>query len=115
MDGGQVEPAAGLDGSGGAESSQPARRSGIRRRAPNIVLVLIIVSFVVAASVIALETPAWESSDEPSHVQNIETLVSGHWYRLDLGPRVVSSRRNLVAPKLISLRCTTLHWPRGNA
>ena len=35
------------------------------------------------ARVIALKTPAYESADEPDHVQNIETLVSGRWYSMD--------------------------------
>ncbi len=36
--------------------------------------------FVFLGIVIAVNTPAYESSDEPGHVENIETLVSGHWY-----------------------------------
>jgi 4-amino-4-deoxy-L-arabinose transferase-like glycosyltransferase len=46
---------------------------------------MVVISFVILATVIALRTPAWESSDEPDHVQNIETLVSGRWYRMDPG------------------------------
>ena len=26
--------------------------------------------------------PAYESADEPGHVENIESLVSGHWYEI---------------------------------
>jgi 4-amino-4-deoxy-L-arabinose transferase-like glycosyltransferase len=44
----------------------------------------VIVAFVILGTVIACETPAYESADEPGHVQNIETLVSGHWYSLDV-------------------------------
>jgi hypothetical protein len=40
------------------------------------------VVFAVMASVVAIRTPAWESADEPSHVQNVQTLVGGHWYRI---------------------------------
>ncbi len=29
-----------------------------------------------------MKTPAYESADEPGHVENIETLVGGHWYNL---------------------------------
>ena len=36
--------------------------------------------FVFLGIVIAVKTPAYESSDEPGHVENIETLVGGHWY-----------------------------------
>jgi hypothetical protein len=38
------------------------------------------IAFAILGSVIALKTPAYEADDEPGHVQNIETLVSGHWY-----------------------------------
>jgi 4-amino-4-deoxy-L-arabinose transferase-like glycosyltransferase len=38
------------------------------------------IAFVVLGVLIAVETPAYESSDEPGHVENIESLVSGHWY-----------------------------------
>jgi hypothetical protein len=40
----------------------------------------VLIVFVVLAATIAVKTPAWESNDEPDHVQNIETLVAGHWY-----------------------------------
>jgi hypothetical protein len=48
-------------------------------------LIGVIAVFVLLASVIALKTPAWESNDEPDHVQNIETLVAGHWYGMHVG------------------------------
>lgn len=43
-------------------------------------LVAIVVLFVALASFVAFKTPAWEAQDEPGHVANIESLVSGHWY-----------------------------------
>ena len=43
-------------------------------------LVGVIGIFIVLAAVIAFKTPAYESDDEPGHVENIETLVSGHLY-----------------------------------
>jgi hypothetical protein len=46
-------------------------------------LIVIVAIFAALASIIAVKTPAWESADEPGHVQNIETLVQGHWYRID--------------------------------
>jgi hypothetical protein len=49
---------------------------------PRAALLLVAVIFVGLTSVVALKTPAWESDDEVGHVQNIETLVSGHWYRI---------------------------------
>ena len=40
-----------------------------------------ILVFIALGTFIAFKTPAYESDDnEPSHVQNIEMLVSGHWY-----------------------------------
>ena len=46
-------------------------------------LVGIIASFVALSTFIAIKTPAYEANDEPSHVQNIETLVSGHWFGMN--------------------------------
>jgi len=43
-------------------------------------LVTVMIVFVFLGIVIAVKTPAYESSDEPGHVENIETLVSGQWY-----------------------------------
>lgn len=47
---------------------------------PTVALASVMIVFVFLGIVIAVKTPAYESSDEPGHVQNIETLVSGHWY-----------------------------------
>ena len=41
-------------------------------------LVGIILMFIALGTLIAFKTPAYESADEPGHVQNIETLVAGH-------------------------------------
>ena len=49
---------------------------------PQLVLGIIILIFLALGTVIAIKVPAYESADEPDHVQNIETLVSGHWYSL---------------------------------
>lgn len=49
---------------------------------PKVALAAVIVVFVILGIVIAVRTPAYESADEPGHVENIETLVSGHWYSL---------------------------------
>jgi len=55
-------------------------------------LLAVIAIFVIVATVVAVKTPAYEAADEPGHVQNIETLVSGHWYRMNtpcrLDPRI---------------------------
>ena len=49
------------------------------------------VVFVFLGIVIAVKTPAYESSDEPGHVENIETLVSGHWYGMRLNCQIPCS------------------------
>ena len=54
-----------------------------RSRAPKVALLAVVLFAVCASTVIAWKTPAWESNDEPDHVRNIETLVSGHWYRIE--------------------------------
>jgi hypothetical protein len=58
-------------------------QSRARSRWPTAALLGILAGFIALASFIALKTPAWESVDEPSHVQNIEALVSGHWYGMN--------------------------------
>jgi hypothetical protein len=65
----------------GATSSESAGAASVRRA--NVVLVGIIVAFIALSSVIAFKTPAYESADEPGHVENIETLVSGHLYGMN--------------------------------
>ena len=49
---------------------------------PQLVLGVIISMFLALGTVIAIKVPAYEASDEPDHVQNIEALASGHWYSL---------------------------------
>ena len=45
-------------------------------------LAAVLIVFAVLASIVAVKTPPWEAADEPGHVQNIETLVSGHWFTI---------------------------------
>lgn len=60
----------------------------------------VVLVFVALSSVVAIKTPAWEASDEPDHVGNIESMVGGHWYginthcRLDRDLVVEGSCRN---------------------
>jgi hypothetical protein len=61
----------------------PRRRWG-RFRHPTMALAGVIVLFVLLTSLIALQLPAWEAPDEAAHVDNVETLVGGRWYRIDL-------------------------------
>jgi 4-amino-4-deoxy-L-arabinose transferase-like glycosyltransferase len=51
---------------------------------PTVALAAILVAFLALTSVIAIGTPAWESADEPGHVDNIEHLVAGHWYHIPI-------------------------------
>jgi Dolichyl-phosphate-mannose-protein mannosyltransferase len=60
--------------------TSPASRQGPSARRAKIALAGLIVVFVTLGTFIAIKTPAYESADEPGHVQNIETLVSGNWY-----------------------------------
>ena len=55
---------------------------GSTRRA-NIALIGVIAAFIVLGTVIAIKTPAYESADEPAHVQNIETILAGNWYGMN--------------------------------
>jgi 4-amino-4-deoxy-L-arabinose transferase-like glycosyltransferase len=66
---------------------QEATAAGDRRRStpPRVWLGLLVVIliFMTLATIIAVKTPAYESADEPGHVQNIETLLGGHWYGMN--------------------------------
>ena len=54
-------------------------------RAGGIAVLGVVAIFALFSSVVAVTTPAWEAADEPDHVHNVETLVSGHWYRMEQG------------------------------
>ena len=76
------EPLVGANADGGTSSP----RSGLRitsARGAKIALVGVIAVFIVLGTIIAFRTPAYESADEPSHVDNIETMVAGHWYGMN--------------------------------
>lgn len=82
------------NGSAGPEPQAPDDRAtdadqihsyGGSFRWANVCLIAVITGFMLLASVIAFRTPAWESNDEPGHVQNIETLAAGHWYGMHIG------------------------------
>lgn len=49
---------------------------------PKVALFAVSLVFVALTSIVVLKTPAWEGDDETDHVQNIETLAAGHWYRI---------------------------------
>jgi Dolichyl-phosphate-mannose-protein mannosyltransferase len=66
-------------GGGGAVKGMDASRAG------RIAVLGVVGIFALLSSVVAVTTPAWEAADEPDHSQNVETLVGGHWYRMDQG------------------------------
>jgi 4-amino-4-deoxy-L-arabinose transferase-like glycosyltransferase len=76
-----------------------ARQLGGRRSPTGVrvALILVVFGFIVLSSVIAVKTPPWQSSDEPEHVRNIETLVSGHWYGMNLDCRPKPSQASLTS------------------
>ena len=61
--------------------------SGPSPKPVRVSLLLIVLGFVAIATFVAVKTPSWEAADEPGHVLNIETLVSGHWYGINLNCR----------------------------
>ena len=66
---------------GGADAMTGEERLGAcplgPERKARVVLAAVLLGFVVAATVIAVKTPAYESADEPSHVRNIKRLSPG--------------------------------------
>ncbi len=76
------------EGVGPLLDANRAQRSKARTpsvRWARLILAGIIGVFIVLSAVVAVKTPAWESGDEPDHVKNIETIVAGHWYGMNLG------------------------------
>lgn len=64
-------------------SSPRSARSSRAKRNATYALIGVLVVFTALATVISVKTPAFESADEPSHVQNIEALAAGKWYRMN--------------------------------
>jgi hypothetical protein len=64
----------------GVSHSRPTRRRHRPIATPNHVLAVTLIAFATLALVVAVETPPGEANDEPSHVQNVETLASGAFY-----------------------------------
>ena len=62
-----------------------------------VALMLVVFGFIALASVVAVKTPPWQSSDEPGHVRNIESLVSGHWYGMNRDCRPNPERASLLS------------------
>jgi Dolichyl-phosphate-mannose-protein mannosyltransferase len=55
------------------------------RLEPNHVFRCLLGLFVLLTLALAVLIPAWEANDEPDHFRNVQTLVSGRWYRLEPG------------------------------
>jgi Dolichyl-phosphate-mannose-protein mannosyltransferase len=61
---------------------------GLRRHQtiqPQLVFQLLLGVFVLLTLALSALAPAWEANDEPDHFRNVQTLVSGHWYRMEPG------------------------------
>ena len=55
-----------------------------RIRPARVLAAICLVSFT-ASLVVAVATPWGEANDEPDHVRNVETILGGHWYRIEEG------------------------------
>ena len=51
-------------------------------RGPKVALVFIGAAFLVCCGGVAWYDAPWEAPDEPEHVQNVQTLLDGRWYRI---------------------------------
>jgi len=72
------------------EEGDPGRGGG-RSRLPLVALIVVVLVFVAFAAAVAINTQPWQGADEPGHFENIETLVSGHWYGFDPNCRTSST------------------------
>jgi Dolichyl-phosphate-mannose-protein mannosyltransferase len=50
---------------------------------PDRVFRFLLSAFAITTLSLSVLLPAWEANDEPDHVRNVETLVSGRWYRIE--------------------------------
>jgi 4-amino-4-deoxy-L-arabinose transferase-like glycosyltransferase len=64
----------------GARPYRPisARLDRLYIRYPRLFLMFIVAAYLVAASLFAITTPAWQNPDEPAHYNNIATIASGN-------------------------------------
>jgi hypothetical protein len=61
------------------------QKNALSGRSVRFGLACVLLVFVGLSLAAALKTPSGVSDDESSHVQNVETLVAGHWYGMHLG------------------------------
>ena len=63
----------------GARPYRPisARLDRLYIRRPRLLLLLIVAAYLLAGSLFAIKTPAWQNPDEPAHYNNIATIARG--------------------------------------
>ncbi len=67
------------------ELANTSRWQRALRVTPNTAFRLLLVLFVLLSLSLSVLIPAWEANDEPDHFRNVQTLVSGRWYRMEPG------------------------------
>ena len=98
-------------------SASPRAFEGRGSPWPIVGLAAVMTLFVVLGIGIAVKTPAYESSDEPGHVQNIEALVSGHWYGMSstCQPLLTNPQLSCSGDEAQQGPLTTWSWPVGRS
>jgi Dolichyl-phosphate-mannose-protein mannosyltransferase len=67
------------------ELANTARWQRAPKVTPNTAFRFLLVLFVLLTLSLSVLIPAWEANDEPDHFRNVQTLVSGRWYRMEPG------------------------------
>jgi hypothetical protein len=67
------------------ELANTARWQRARWVTPDAAFRLLLGLFVLLTLSLSALIPAWEANDEPDHFRNVQTLVSGRWYRMEPG------------------------------
>jgi hypothetical protein len=90
------------------------------RPTPGKALALTLLCFAALATAVLVLTPPWEANDEPDHVQNVERIVSGHWYGITRGSGIESHQAPLyyvllaAYQKLVGVPLTTFNEGFGD-
>lgn len=80
----------------------------LNARRQTVGLIGVAAVFVALGTVVSVKTPAWEAQDEASHVQNVEVIAAGHWYRI---PPSLLHRRDLRPRPSAAFLSNELHQP----
>lgn len=120
----------------GARPYRPisARLDRLYIRRPRFLLLLIVAAYLLAGSLFAYKTPAWQNPDEPAHYNNIATIASGqglpvlehgdynHLYQADLiasgfaeGLSIALLRYEAYQPPLYYLAAAPVYWLSGGS